>query len=191
MVRISTIIAVLMMFFIVNPLNAQRLLDGQKSIELSIGVPFQKVGKIAKNHNLGLAINCNTQTGNYWRFGGSYHHKTMNYKQWEIPYDLYQMEVGYFLQTLRDYRRNFLVFAGVSAVGGYEVFNEDKSILQDEARLKSQSQFVYGALGTISLEVYVSNHFVIGAFTKIKYLRNSDLNPFQPEFGISTRFFIN
>lgn len=191
MVRLSIIITGLMMIFIVNPLNAQRLLGGQKAVELSIATPFKNTIQINKNYSFSIALTSNTKKGNYWRFGGNYNHKTMNYKQREIPYDLYQGEVGYFLQMLTNYRRNFIIFTGISAIGGYEVFNDDKTILQDGAMLKNESKMVYGVMGTLSLEVYVSNHFVIGAFAKTKYLQTSDFNPFQSEFGIQTRFFIN
>lgn len=191
MVRYSTIIVGLMMLFIVNPLQAQRLLEGQKSVEIAMGVPFQKAGEIDKNHSIGIALTSNSKTGNYWRLGGSYNHRTFDYKQWEIPYDLYQIEAGYFLQTLSDYRRNYLIFTGISAVGGYEIFNNNKALLQDGAKLKRPSQFVYGTKGTLSIEVYLSDDVIIGGFAKTTYLWASGLNPFQSEFGIQTRFFIN
>ncbi len=66
MVRFSTIIAGLMMLFIISPLNAQRLLDGQKSVALSMGIPFQKAKQIDKNHSIGIALTSNTKIGNYW-----------------------------------------------------------------------------------------------------------------------------
>ncbi len=166
MVRFSTIIAGLMMIFIISPLNAQRLLDGQKSVELFMGVPFQKARQIDKNHSMGIALTCNTKTENYWRFGGSYNHKTMNYKQWEIPYDLYQGEVGYFLQVLTNYRRNFMIYTGLSAIGGYEVFNDDKTILQDGAMVcilvfllikKSKENEIFN---NFKFTIFYSNRFV-------------------------------
>ncbi len=191
MVRFSTIIAVLMMIFIINPLKAQRLLEGQKAVELSLGIPFKKMEQNDKNYSMSLALTSNTKSGDYWRFAGCYNRKTMTYKQRDVPYDLYQIEAGYFLQTLTNYRRNFMIYTGLSALGGYEVFNRNKTLLEDGATLKNKSQFVYGANGMILLDMYLTNSLVIGGFAKTKYVFASDLNPIQSEFGVHTRIFIN
>lgn len=180
-----------LMLLSISPLNAQRLLGGQKSVQISGAVPTNKIEQSTKNYSLQLAMTANTEKGNYWKFGVEYQHKTFNYKQWQLPYDFYNGQIGYFLKTYGNHRKNILLFTGLSGLAGYEVFNNDTMLLDDGATLKNKSQFVYGGVGTLSLELYLSNQWVVLAFSEVKYLPKSSLNQWQSQLGLGTRLFIN
>lgn len=187
-VRIAIIIGLILL---IPPIHGQRLLGGEKGIQISSAIPMNRTDAITKNYSFQLAIISNTTSGNYWKFGMEYQYKTFDYKEWELPYEFYNGSIGYFLQAFSNHRKNVLAYIGVSGVAGYETFNKNTSLLQDGATLKNKSGFVYGGKGTLSLETYVSNRWVLFGFLEVDYLPKSGLSQWQSQFGIGTRLFIN
>lgn len=180
-----------LMVLLISPLNAQRLLGGQKSVQISGAVPMNTIEQPFRNYGLQLAMTSNTEKGNYWKFGVGYQFKTFDYKKWQLPYDFYNGQIGYFLKTYGNYRKNILLFTGLSGLAGYEVFNNDTILLDDGATLKNKSQFLYGGVGTLSLELYLSNQWLLFTFSDVKYLPKSSVNQWQSQLGFGTRLFIN
>lgn len=187
-VRIAMIIGLILL---TSPIHGQRLLGGEKGIQISSAIPMNRIDKIPKNNSFQLAITSNTTSGNYWKFSAEYQHKAFDYKQWELPYEFYNGSIGYFLQAFSNHRKNVLMYVGLSGVAGYEIFNKNTSVLQDGATLKNKLGFVYGGKGTLSLETYVSNRWVLFVFSEVDYLPKSGLSQWQSQFGIGTRLFIN
>lgn len=188
-IRITIIIGLI---FLISPINAQRLLENQTGIQISSSIPMASIDKpIHKNFGFQLALTTNTKSGNYWKFSAEYQQKHFDYKKWELPYELYSGNIGYFLQAFSNYPKNLLLYTGISAIAGYEVFNKDNSLLGDGATLKNMSGFVYGVKGTLALEIYASNSWVLFAFSEVNYLPKSELSKWHSQFGIGTRIFIN
>lgn len=184
---------ILMVGFIwwINPIHAQRLLGGEKGLQFATNVPFNSTDAMSKNYGFQLAMTVNTASGNYWKFGTAYQRKMLDYKEWQLPYDFYNGQIGYFLQAFSNHRKNILLYAGISGIAGYEVFNSDTSLLQDGATLCNKSGFVYGGVGTLSLESYLSNRWVVFGFSEVNYLPKSELTQWQSQFGIGTRIIVN
>jgi len=187
-IRIAIIIGLILF---ISPIHSQRLLGNEIGIQVSSSIPIASTNVVTENFGFQLAVTANTASGNYWRFGTEYQQKTFDYKKWELPYEFYNGNIGYFLQAISNYRRNLLVYTGVSGIIGYEVFNKDKSLLQDGATLNNTSSFIYGGKGTLSLETYLSNRWVVFALSEINYIPKSGLAQWQSQFGIGTRIFIN
>ena len=179
------------LILLISPVHAQRLLGGETAIQLSGATPTNSTDAISENFSFQLGVITNTKKGNYWKFETAYQRKTFDYKNQRLPYDFYNGNIGYFLQTFSNYQKNFLVYTGVSGIAGYEVFNNDTSLLQDGATLNNRSGFVYGGKATLSIETYLSNHWVLFAFSEVNYIPKSGLAQWQSQFGIGTRVFIN
>lgn len=177
--------------YCINPMYGQRLLGGERGVQITTTVPFNKVDAMTKNYGFQLGMTYNTDKGNYWKFGAEYQLKTFDYKQGYVPYDFYNGHIGYFLQTFSNHRKNFLSYVGISAMAGYEVFNNHTALLDDGATLHNNSGFVYGGMGTFSLETYLSNRWVFFGFTEVNYIPKSSLTQWQSKFGLGTRIFIN
>lgn len=179
------------LILLISPIHSQRLLGSETAIQLSGAIPTNYKSKFTENFSFQLGIVTTTKKGNYWKFETAYQRKTFDYKKQKLPYDFYNGNVGYFLQAFSNYQKNFLVYTGASGIAGYEVFNNDTSLLNDGATLTDTSGFVYGVKGTLSLETYLTNRWVLIAFAEINYLPKSELSVWQSNFGIGTRIFIN
>ena len=187
-IRIAIIIGLILF---ISPIHSQRLLGNEIGIQVSSSIPIASTNAVTENFGFQLAVTANTASGNYWRFGTEYQQKTFDYKKWELPYEFYNGNIGYFLQAFSNYRKNFLVYIGASGIAGYEVFNKDNSLLEDGATLNNNSGFVYGGKATLSIETYLLNHWVVFAFSEVNYLPKSELSTWQSQFGIGTRILIN
>ncbi len=185
------IIIIIGLMLLISPIHSQRLLGGEIGIQISSAIPANATNAISENFSFQLAITSNTKSGNYWKFGTEYQRKTFDYKNQKLLYEFYNGRIGYFLQVFSNYRKNLLVYTGISGMAGYEVFNKDQSILQDGATLKNTSGFVYGGKAALSLETYLSNSWVLFAFSEVNYIPQSALAVWQSQFGIGTRIFIN
>ncbi len=187
-IRIAIIIGLILL---VSPIHGQRLLGGEKGIQISSAIPMKSISAMDKNFGFQLAVTINTKSGNYWKFGTEYQRKMFDYKKWQLPYEFYNGNIGYFLQAFSNHRKNVFLYFGISGVAGYEVFNKDRALLKDGATLKNTSGFVYGGKGTLSLETYLSNRWVLFAFSDVNYLPKSGLSTWQSQLGIGIRLFIN
>ena len=179
------------LLLLISPTQAQRLLGDEIGIQVSGAIPMKSISTMDKDFGFQLAIVSNTASGNYWKFGMEYQHKTFDYKKRQLPYEYYNGNIGYFLQALSNHRKSVLVYVGISGVAGYEVFNKNTALLQDGATLKNTSGFVYGGKAALSLEIYLSNRWVLFGFSEITYLPKSGLSKWRSQFGIGTRIFIN
>ena len=69
-----------------------------------------------------------TKNGNKWVFGGEYLLKNNPYKDTAIPVAQFTAEGGYYFKILSDARKIVFVYAGASALAGYESVNSDGEI---------------------------------------------------------------
>lgn len=54
------------------------------------------------------------------------------------------LQLGYIQSLLSDRGKNIFIYLGVSAIGGYEELNKEKSLLSDGATLLDLPRLVYG-----------------------------------------------
>ena len=54
------------------------------------------------------------------------------------------LQVGYMQPILSDRGKNIFTYLGISALGGYEELNEEKTLLPNGATLLDRSRFVKG-----------------------------------------------
>ena len=90
--------------------------------------------------------------GNKWVFGGEYLLKNKPYKEEKIPVAQFMAEGGYYLKVLSDARKTLFVYAGASALSGYETVNWGDKVLHDGAMLHDKDSFIYGGALTLDVE---------------------------------------
>ena len=66
------------------------------------------------------------------------------------------LQLGYMQSLLSDRGKNIFTYLGLSALGGYEVLNEEKSLLSDGATLLDLPRLVYGGAVHSSVECLLS-----------------------------------
>lgn len=166
--------------------RAQRMIYRQKAVEVNVGVMNDK--NPSQNYYLGLGLSSFVRHGNYWMYSVEYQQKTALYKNWKIPRENFFGEAGYSFRLLSDRKKFITLYAGLSAVGGYEVINKGDSILMDGGILQNRNQFVYGTGGKLSIETYLSDRFVFLLTGRIRLLWGTDLEQLRPSSGIGLRF---
>lgn len=165
---------------------AQRMMPGQKGFEVTTGTLS---GAMAwRNYYLNLGMTVNGKKGNYQLWALEYSHQYSKYKTLHLPLETYSAEGGYSFFLLGDGRRNFALNASLAAVLGYESINRGEDLLQDGAKIISEDNFLYGIGGRLSLETYLSDHFVLLLQGRIKALWGTDLQQFRPSAGLGLRF---
>ena len=83
------------------------------------------------------------------------------------------------------------LYAGVSALAGYETVNWGKKTLYDGARLNNGDAFVYGCAATLDMEVYLADFIALTASLRERFLWGGSMGVCHTEYGIGVKFIIN
>lgn len=180
------ILNIILLCAICNLFKAQRMISKQKAFEINFGT-FSKT-QMNRNFYFNAGFVVYGKKGNYQLYGLEYSKQTANYNSLLIPIENYLAEAGYSFRLLGDYKRNINLYTSISATAGYETINKGNSELPDGGLIVGKDNFIYGAVGILSLEAYLNDHFVFLIQGKIKVLWNTDLEQFRPSLGFGFRF---
>ena len=187
---IVIIIASLALFM--GQAHAQRCLPKMQGIEVKANMADGfKLGGNDGGYSLGAAISTYTKGGNKWVFGGEYLLKNKPYKEKKIPVAQFTAEGGYYLKVLSDARKMLFVYAGASALAGYETVNWGDKVLPDGALLRDKDAFIYGGALTLDVEFYVADRVALLANLRERCLWGNSTGHFHTQFGLGVKFIIN
>ena len=129
--------------------HAQRCLPKMQGIEIRANMAdgFNPGGNDG-GYSFGAALSTYTKKGNKWVFGGEYLLKNNPYKDGKIPVAQFTAEGGYYFKILSDARKIVFVYAGASALAGYESVNWGEKVLHDGSTLHDRDAFIYFANGS-------------------------------------------
>ena len=187
---IALIIASLALF--TGQAHAQRCLPKMQGIEVRANMAdgFNPGGNDG-GYSLGTALSTYTKGGNKWVFGGEYLLKNKPYKEEKIPVAQFTAEGGYYLKVLSDARKMLFVYAGASALAGYETVNWGDKVLADGALLRDKDAFIYGGALTLDVEFYVADRIALLANLRERCLWGNSTGHFHTQFGLGVKFIIN
>ena len=187
---LSVCAAVAMAFSL--PSHAQRLIPKQKGMEVVGSVPLVKGEKFFGKDNFGLGISLTRylKRENYSFVGVEYEQQNMPYRDYGVKLKDALLHLGYMHPILSDNGKNVFLYAGISALGGYEELNEDKKLLPDGATLLDRSRFVYGGAVHGSLEVFLTDRLLFLVKAQGRLLFGSDVHRFRPALSAGLRFNI-
>ena len=187
---IALIIASLALF--TGQAHAQRCLPKMQGIEVRANmVDGFNPGGNDGGYSLGTALSTYTKGGNKWVFGGEYLLKNKPYKEEKIPVAQFTAEGGYYLKVLSDARKMLFVYAGASALAGYETVNWGDKVLPDGALLRDKDVFIYGGALTLDVEFYVADRVALLANLRERCLWGNSTGHFHTQFGVGVKFIIN
>ena len=187
---IALIIASLALF--TGQAHAQRCLPKMQGIEVRANmVDGFNPGGNDGGYSLGTALSTYTKGGNKWVFGGEYLLKNKPYKEEKIPVAQFTAEGGYYLKVLSDARKTLFVYAGASALAGYETVNWGDKVLPDGALLRDKDAFIYGGALTLDVEFYVADRIALLANLRERCLWGNSTGHFHTQFGLGVKFIIN
>ncbi len=166
--------------------QAQRMLPKQKGLEVNAGTLSNDYP--GSNYYLNIGMTVNGNNGNYQIWALEYTHQYDEYKNFRLPLETYTAEGGYSFFLLGDFRKNITLNAAITGVLGYESINRGEVLLYDGAKILTEDNFIYGAGGRLSLETYLSDHFVLILQGRTKVLWGTDLESFRPSAGLGLRF---
>ena len=183
-------VAVAMTFSL--PSLAQRLIPKQKGMEVVGSVPLIKGEKFFGKDNFGLGISLTRylKRENYTFVLAEYEQQNMPYRSYNVKLKDALLQVGYMHPILSDNGKNMFLYAGISALGGYEEINEDQKLLPDGATLLDRSRFVYGGAVHGSVEVFLTDRLLFLVKAQGRLLFGSDVHRFRPALSAGLRFNI-
>ena len=172
--------------------HAQRCLPKMQGIEVKANMADGfKLGGNDGGYSLSAALSTYTKGGNKWVFGGEYLLKNKPYKEKKIPVAQFTAEGGYYLKVLSDARKVLFVYAGASALAGYETVNWGDKVLYDGAMLHDKASFIYGGALTLDVEFYVADRVALLANLRERCLWGNSTGHFHTQFGVGVKFIIN
>lgn len=167
-------------------MQAQRMLPKQKGLEINTGTLDFKNSSQNCYFNIGLTVNA--RGGNYQILALEYALEHSIYKQLKIPHETYTAQAGYSIYLLGDAGRNISLNTAMTGIIGYETINGGTTALSDGAKILSEANFIYGLGGRLSLETYLSDHFVFLVHASIKLFWGTSLEQFRPSTGLGLRY---
>ena len=185
---LSVCTAVAMAFSL--PSHAQRLIPKQKGMEVVGSVPLIKGEKLFSKDNFGVGVSLirYLKRENYTFVLAEYEQQNMPYREYKVKLKDALLQVGYMHPILSDNGKNVFLYAGISALGGYEELNEDKKLLPDGATLLDRSRFVYGGAVHGSVEVFLTDRLLFLVKAQGRLLFGSDVHRFRPALSAGLRF---
>lgn len=187
---IIALVASLALF--VGQAHAQRCLPGMRGIEVKANlVDGFRPGGNDGGYSFGAALSTYTKKGNKWVFGGEYLMKNTPYKETKIPVVQFTAEGGYYFKILSDARKIVFLYAGASALAGYETVNWGDRTLFDGSTLRDRDAFVYGGALTLDMEIYVADRIALLVNLRERCLWGGDTQKFHTQWGAGIKFVIN
>ena len=174
---------------------AQRTLPGMKSVEIKASMVDGFYTGSSRNCGYSFGVYYSVFKGNNaheWVFGGEY---LQTYKPYgdkgRIPIADFTAEAGYNLHLISDYSQTFHLYAGISALAGYETVNRGESLLSDGATLKDGDAFIYGGAINVQADFYLSDRIALTANLKERFVFGNSTGHFRFSYGVGVRIMID
>ena len=170
--------------------QAQRLVPGQKGLEVSASVPMVKGKSLFKPDDFGMTLSLShyLKRGKYTFVSAGYEQQALSYRNYQVPLRDYLVQMGYAHPLLSDKGKNVFFYLGASAVAGYEDINKGEKLLPDGAKLLDGSRWVYGAGLHTSVELFLTDRIIVGGKAQLRYLFNSDVHRLRPTLSLGLRY---
>ena len=174
------------------PSQAQRLIPKQRGIEVVGSVPLIKGEKLFTGDNFGMGAALTRYLGreNYTFVMAEYEQQNIPCRSYNVKLKDALLQVGYMHPVLSDNGKNVFLYAGISALGGYEELNEDKKQLPDGATLLDRSCFVYGGAMHGSVEVFLTDRVLFLVRVQGRFIFGTDVHHFRPALSVGFRFYL-
>ena len=142
-------------------------------------------------YSFGAALSTYTKKGNKWVFGGEYLMRNNPYKDTGIPVAQFTAEGGYYFKVLSDARKIVFLYAGASALAGYETVNWGDRTLFDGSTLRDRDAFVYGGALTLDMEIYVADRIALLVNLRERCLWGGDTKKFHTQCGLGLKIIFD
>lgn len=116
-----------------------------------------------------------------------------NYESGEVslPYSSFAASYSYFVTVYSRNRRMQVLSIGGGPMAGYELVNKGEDAISNVVFLNGQSKFIFGGVGTIDLDIILSEHISLVVKSAQFYHINSDFGKFTNYSGMGLRYYFN
>ncbi|HET8738018.1 MAG TPA: conjugal transfer protein TraO [Pricia sp.] len=116
-----------------------------------------------------------------------------NYGSGEVslPYSSFAASYSYFITVYSRNRRTQVLSIGGGAMAGYELVNKGEAAISNVVFLDGHSKFIFGGVGSIDLDIILSEHISLVVKSAQFYHINSDFGAFTNYSGIGLRYYFN
>lgn len=176
-----------------QPVSAQRLLPNQNGLEVMGGIVFQpRVSNPINSGDFSVEAGYNHyfRVGNYLSVTADYEQRHYTYQEWRIPIQDALLQVSYNHPLVMNRGRDFLLYAGIAVVGGYELVNNGETIMPNGATLQNQSRWIYGVSPMVSFETYLCDRLVFVLRGEGRFLFNQQTYLIRPTVQAGLRIII-
>lgn len=176
-----------------QPVSAQRLLPNQNGLEVMGGIVFQpRVSNPINSRDFSVEAGYNHyfRVGNYLSVTADYEQRHYTYQEWRIPIQDALLQVSYNHPLVMNRGRDFLLYAGIAVVGGYELVNNGETIMPNGATLQNQSRWIYGVSPMVSFETYLCDRLVFVLRGEGRFLFNQQTYLIRPTVQAGLRIII-
>lgn len=189
-------VLVLLLLASAAPSRGQRHLRGEKGIEMQLG--FTDGFRLAGD-NAGLwatvATVANIRNRTYLKIAGHYTRKqyliaNRSEQSALVPLEQFVLEPMMYFNLAQSARRGLYLNAGLGGFGGYETLNGGSSQLSSGGELKAASAWIYGPVGGVEAEVYLSPRLVGLASVRERFHNTSEVAKFRFHAGIGIKFLL-
>lgn len=172
-----------------NVAHAQRLIPKQSGITVMGGTTgISQEGIFERNaYNITVELSQYIKRASYWFAGVEYRQRYSSYSHYRVPVQEYLISGGYMHPVIVDPRKTVLVYAGLSATGGYQELNKGERAMPNGATLIDRSRFVYGTTPQLGIEALLTDNFLLTFRGKGMFLWGSDLQLFYPSLSAGVK----
>lgn len=174
---------------------AQRTLPGMNSVEVKASMVDGFYTGSSRDCGYSFDVYYSVFKGNNaheWVFGEEYLQTYKPYgEKGRIPIADFTAEAGYNLHLISDYSQTFHLYAGVSALAGYETVNWGESVLKDGASLQADDAFIYGGSIKVQADFYLSDRIALTANLKERFIFGNSTGHFRFSYGLGVRIMLD
>ncbi|WP_378173145.1 conjugal transfer protein TraO [Aquimarina sp. SS2-1] len=127
----------------------------------------------------------------YLQFNVQANFTNLDYKNVDVPVNLYAFNAGFFFDVLRNNKRTFALALGAGGTVGYESVNNGDEILENNLLLDfDPNTVVFGAYAGLDADIFLIPTIAINIKAQETYHFNSEIGEFSPYFGLGVKLIL-
>lgn len=150
-------------------------------------------GYVPDGYGVNLGYNLyfsGSRSNNYLQLSGLYTDSEVTKERFELPYNLFAMNAGYFFHFPLEYREKINLNIGGGLTVGFEQLNDGDIELNTGARLSSDGGFIYGPFVGGEFDFFLSDTISFLIKGNWYYHINSEIGDFTLFAGGGFRIFL-
>jgi len=179
--QVSTLLFASFLFFITTAIQAQR---HKLAFTLTGGLAQEGFGGTA-------AIDYKTNEFDFVQANFITTFSELKYEDIKVPVDIFSFNPGYFFDIIRDNSRYVAIAFGAGGVIGYEIINDNETLLDNSQTLDIKTRkVIFGAFAGLDVDVFIIPTIAATLKVNQNVHFNSDIGKFIPYIGMGIKLIL-